>query len=433
MSIKTRRAFFYSLVALFLIAGTVVILHSRGVRFDIKSLEFVKTGGIYISSHPVATSIFLDGESVENKSGLFQRGTLLTNLMPGDHEVKITETGYLDWHKKVEVLPGEVSVLDTVVLPTGQSPLAIQLGQFQNFDLVADHLILEQDGGVTLDGSWVFGHKIVGLADSGSLLTKSDETGNYYLTNGFDPEDGINLSLKFNDLKETRLGLPGFVQLKELSFLPNSDKRFYAVTQNALYLLDIGRESLDLITTDYENFNYQTDGTLVWNTADAIYSFSPVFRNQVELSNTNEFIGVNPKFKKLTKVNGGWLLLSGTGELNYLSRDSKLITDSAADFWVAPNNNRVAVMKNDGVLFAYNLTTQESFLDIGQGADQLIWYKDAAHVLVLNGGGIYFRDISVGEPVNSYQLAEGVQKFKYDAVTEKIYFSKDSGIWEVQI
>jgi hypothetical protein len=424
---------FFFLIILFLVVGTLVILYSRGIRLDIKNLGFVRTGGIYISSQPSRALISLNGEERENKSGALQRGTLLTNLLPGTYELAISQEGYSNWNKEVEVLPGEVSVFDTVILLSNANPEIVKPGQFTNFDIASGHFAFEGDGGVTLDNLQVFGHEIIELTDGGSLLTRSKNTGNYYLTDESDIENGLNISLIFNNLKEDRLNLPGFIQLKKLIFLPNNDRRFYAATENALYLLDVGRPSLELITTEYNNLNYQSDGTLVWTVNNFVYNFNPTFRNQTEPLDFDKLGIAGHNFIKISKVDNGWLFLDNAGELSYASREFQLIASGISDFDVASNGNLIAITDSAGELFIYDLSTRERFAGIGQRIDQFSWYEDANHILVLENGNIYFRDISAGVPINSYKLAEGVTKFKYDEREKRVFFSKSDGIWEIKL
>jgi len=433
MSIKTRRILFYFLTGFFVVAGTLVILYSRGIRFDPENLDFVKTGGIYVSSQPNRASIFLDGEEQRNKSGLLQRGTLLTNLIPDTYEIAIRQDGYRDWRKNVEVKPGEVAVFDTVVLPADIAPGAIKYGQFDNFGAAPGYLALEGGGGVTLNGAEVFGHHIIALTESGSLLTQSKNTGNYYLTNEFNAENGLNLTLIFNNLKEDRLGLPGFVQLREAAFIPDSERQFYVATENALYFLDTANLDLQLITSDYDAADYQSDGTLVWTTNDSLYRFNPVLRNQAEPLSLAEANLANKHFIRIQRNNGGWLLLDADGNLTYLERESRLIAENVSDFSVDPDGKRIAVLDNLQNLWVQDLNTGEQFTGLGQGVSQFFWYEDSAHLVVLEQNDVYFRDISMGAPVSSHRLADNVLRCTYNTAEKEIVFLNHDGVWSTRL
>lgn len=416
-----------------MVAGTLVILYSRGIRFDSENLGFVKTGGIYVSSQPSRASILLDGKEQKNKSGLLQRGTLLTNLVPDTYEVVIRQDGYRDWRKNVEVKPGEVAVLDTVVLPADIAPEAIKYGQFDNFGTASGYLALEGGGGVTLNGAEVFGHQIIALTEDGSLLTQSKNTGNYYLTNEFNAEDGLNLTLIFNNLKEDRLDLPGFVQLQEIVFVPDSERRFYAATEDALYFLDTANLDLQLITTDYDTADYQSDGILVWTADDSLYRFNPVLRNQAEPLNLAESDLAGRRFTRVQRNNGGWLLLDADRNLTYLERESRLIAKNVSDFSVDPDGKRIAILDNLQTLWVQDLNTGEQFTDLGQGVSQFFWHEDSAHLIVLEQNDVYFRDISIGTPVSSHKLADNVLRCTYNAAREEIVFLNRDGIWSIKL
>ncbi|MDD5710552.1 MAG: hypothetical protein PHV43_00395 [Candidatus Colwellbacteria bacterium] len=434
MSIKTRRVLFYSLVILFIVVGTLVILNSRGLRLDIQNFGFVRTGGIYIGSEPARASIWLNGEEQKNKSGVLQRGTLLTNLLPDTYEIAVRQDGFWDWHKRINVTPGEVSVLDSVVLLAKSEPKNIKFGKFIDFDIVQGSLALENNNGVTLNDTPTFGHEIVRITDGGSLLTQSKNTGNYYLTDKLDAQSGLNISLIFNNLKEDRLGLPGFVQLQGVDPIPNNEDQFYVSTENALYLLDIDRLNLELITTAHEIAGYQPDGTLAWVANGLLYGFNPIFRNRTEPLDLAKFELAGRNFTKISKTDDGWLLLDKNGELNYISHERRnVIANDISGFETAAKNNRVAILSNEGELWIYDLDTGEQFTGLGDEVDQFSWYTDTAHIIVLENGSIYFRDISMGTPVSSYELAKNASKFIYAAEEKKIFYTDAEGLWSIAL
>ena len=89
MPIKVRKILFLTLTIIFVLMGTILVLYSRGARFDFKNWEIVQTGGIYLKTEPVDVEIQVDGEPVKNKSGLLQSGTLINNLKPGTYKIFI--------------------------------------------------------------------------------------------------------------------------------------------------------------------------------------------------------------------------------------------------------------------------------------------------------------------------------------------------------
>ncbi|MFH1694737.1 MAG: hypothetical protein ABH880_03215 [Patescibacteria group bacterium] len=396
---------------------------------DFENFDLVRTGGIYLSSNPSQASISLNGEFQNNKSGILQKGTLITNLVPGEYRVELREEGRFGWIKNLDVVSGEVSVFDTIVLLKNPDPQILKEGLFTNFDAKGPHLALEVNGSVQLDGTQVLGHRIISLTESGTIITKSDQTSNYYLASVFNPEEGLNLSLIFNNLKESRLGLPGVLQLKRVLPIPNKDKLFVVSTDKAIYLLDIDRPNIELLTSSYDYFDLQDNGTLVWVDGSTLHSFNFLLRNDSEVLDLGDKGLV---VKKIARINEGWLILEG-GVLSIRSGENIIPLGNATDFTISPSGDKIAVLDGGRNLYVYNPKTKLTFSGLGQAVENIVWYEDEAHIFVLEGGALYFRDITKGLPVNSFELDKGVSKLVYRRGENKVFISKESGIWEIQL
>ena len=433
MSIKTRRTLFYCLTALFLILGTLTVLYSRGIRLDHGGFGIIRTGGIYISSQPEGASIFLDGKKQENKSGILQRGTLISNLLPGDHELLVSQEGYLDWKKNTVVKSGEVSVFDSVVLLSNAEAQVFRAGRFENFDFINGHLVLESSAGITLDEATVRGDEIVSLTDSGSLITRDNNTNSFYLTSNLTPEDSLDLTALFNNLKENRLELSGYVQPLQILLASNNDRWLYVITKRAIYLMDVRKPDLELLALDYANLNHQRDNILIWTKEGVVYNFNPTFHNQGQPL-VLEGTGINePELARIAKFNDGWLFLDKTGELKYYTNILELLATGVSAFELSSADNRIAIIKSGGELYIRDFDTGVEINGLGKGVNQVGWYKDAAHVFVLEGQQLYFRDITRDMPINSHKLADGVPEFIYDREEQFVLTLTDEGIMKIPL
>ncbi len=116
MTLKTRRFVLCALVLVFLFAGTGLVLYAQGWRLNFETFAPTRVGGIYIRSFPAEANIFLDGEEVENKSGLIQSGTLVNNLFPRSYRLSLTASGFKSLERNVSVQPSLVTEADTLVL-----------------------------------------------------------------------------------------------------------------------------------------------------------------------------------------------------------------------------------------------------------------------------------------------------------------------------
>ena len=123
MTRSTRRIFFYSAVALFVLLAPVLIAYSIGYTFrpDTRSLE--RTGGIFIKSKTPRISIFLDGIFIKETS-YFSGGALLTEIVPGTHRLRLEKANYHPWSATIHVEPELVTDLRNILLITNPVVIA---------------------------------------------------------------------------------------------------------------------------------------------------------------------------------------------------------------------------------------------------------------------------------------------------------------------
>lgn len=112
---KTRRIIFYVLALVFLIAGPLLVAYSLGLTFNFSTAHFEQTGGIFIKSKTPRMSVFLDGALIK-ETGLFTGSTLLPDLAPGTHLVRLEKPDFRSWSKTIRVAPAEVTELRNIIL-----------------------------------------------------------------------------------------------------------------------------------------------------------------------------------------------------------------------------------------------------------------------------------------------------------------------------
>lgn len=115
MKRSTRRIIFYLLVFLFAVVGPLAVLFSLGYTFSPATVTFETTGGIFIKSDTPRTSVFLDGAFVR-ETGFITGSTLLTDVTPGTHLVRMEKLSFRPWAKTVTVVPTEVTEFRDVFL-----------------------------------------------------------------------------------------------------------------------------------------------------------------------------------------------------------------------------------------------------------------------------------------------------------------------------
>lgn len=115
MSRKKRRLIFYSLTLIFLIAGPLIVAYSFGYAFNFSTARFNQTGGIFIKSKTPRLSVFFDGVFVK-ETGIFSGSTLLPDITPGTHLLRLEKQDFHPWSKTIRVAPAEVTELRNILL-----------------------------------------------------------------------------------------------------------------------------------------------------------------------------------------------------------------------------------------------------------------------------------------------------------------------------
>lgn len=123
MKKRTRRFFFYSLLAIFIIAAPFLLASSFGYTINFTTQAVESTGGIFIKSRIPRLSIFLNGAFIK-ETAFFSGGALLTDIPPGAHLVRLEKSGFIPWSKTVLVEPIRVSEFRNILLVPSPLPVA---------------------------------------------------------------------------------------------------------------------------------------------------------------------------------------------------------------------------------------------------------------------------------------------------------------------
>jgi len=116
MKLKRNVILSIPFLIIFAIAAPVVILYSRGYRYDLKRKRLTKTGVIFVNSSPKGASIILNDKPLKTSwydkllvyKKLFKitqrRGstpTTIDNLIPDKYKVVIEKDNYQKWQKRL--------------------------------------------------------------------------------------------------------------------------------------------------------------------------------------------------------------------------------------------------------------------------------------------------------------------------------------------
>ncbi|WKZ31432.1 MAG: PEGA domain-containing protein [Candidatus Dojkabacteria bacterium] len=97
--------------ALIIISGTLIVfLYANGYRFNREEGTLDKTGVISISASPYRSEIYLDGKPIGRTP------KTVSSLKAGVHTVRITNDGFHDWYKEVDVKVEKSTPISAILL-----------------------------------------------------------------------------------------------------------------------------------------------------------------------------------------------------------------------------------------------------------------------------------------------------------------------------
>lgn len=113
---RFRRFIFWIFVGFFIVASIIAILFAEGLRLNLKSLKFIKTGGIFIKTSQSGAKIYVNDKFIEKTTGLLNYSRLVSGLIPGHYNIFVYKEGYYPWNKTIEVKNGLVVEINHILL-----------------------------------------------------------------------------------------------------------------------------------------------------------------------------------------------------------------------------------------------------------------------------------------------------------------------------
>lgn len=240
MKRSTRRIIFYFLVLLFAGATPILVGYSFGYTFDFSRAEFAPTGGIFIKSMVPRIRVLLDDAFIK-ETGLFTGSTLIGDISPQDHVVRLEKDGYHSWSKTVGVQPYIVTELRSVLLVPDPVRSATTSPDVRARILASTTqnaaLSLDAGGRLTMKGK--DGSKVI--ASNVHSFGATEDAVLFVEDNGFFARyDSANETL-------TTVGRPGFyLTTSRLRFFPSPSGLYAGVIDNSggLFLFDAARNEI---------------------------------------------------------------------------------------------------------------------------------------------------------------------------------------------
>ncbi|MBI4119229.1 MAG: hypothetical protein HY456_00090 [Parcubacteria group bacterium] len=422
MSLKARRIIFYLLTLLFFVSGAVAVFYSNGWRPNLATLTWRETGSIFLRSTPIDADLLLDGKAVENQSWILQSGTLISGLSSDSYEVRISKNGYSPWSKRLVVRPLIVTEASHVILPPESLP-ASTVKRAEDF-WMRNGAVITKDEMQRLEAvDW--------LSDGQSAIFYRKEDDTYYEAKIDGLDSFLNLSVLFENLKESRLSLPGIVPIAAVKPHPFDTNKFIIASRNALYTMDVLRFTIEIIADNAVSDVAADESRIFWIEKDGLWTYNLILKTKSKIADLSL-----PARKVILAPDGAHFALLmeddslTTGRLN----DSRLtsIAPYAQQAVFSPDGKKIAFTDAGGRINVYFLEDivgdiqkkagETSVLEINRGsASNLIWHQDSFHLFAQAGGALLFTEIDERPPLNSYILKDGISKYAYDPKGGALY------------
>lgn len=103
---KIKTLFFWTLVAMFFVTSSALILYSFGYTFSFDKRIFVHAGSITIKTNPQNVNVEINNYSVTKKLNRINNSFHISGVYPGEYMLKVSAPGFNTWSKKVSIHSG---------------------------------------------------------------------------------------------------------------------------------------------------------------------------------------------------------------------------------------------------------------------------------------------------------------------------------------
>ncbi len=397
-----RKIFFWAVFLLFAVSTPLVIMHSKGYRFDSQRGIFVYSGAITLKTAPSGVRVFLNDREQPSKSlDIINNSLTLNGLKPGTYRVRAEMDGYQEWEKEVEVHSGLSSEFWNVVL----APDNLQPKRFDSLSGM-DRFFPSPSGqniaAVRKNGDAFELWTIDGQRDKSTLLYSAEnmafpEKSNENIEWG-SGEDFVLCPILRGDKKDYLIAdakndspalfisdLSGLDNISRARWSPKDKNVVYFLSgrddrkSSGLYRLDLGTKKTDLILDGIVTYNFSSGDLYFLKDNNVLFVSNLDGQNAVQLVS-------NP-------VTEG-----------YVDLESRLI---------AYDKNRQALITADGALFVHNNGEEDTVKKLSDNVKSVQFSDDGKKMLFWNENEVdvlFLRKWDV-QPVRAENEIQQISRF----------------------
>lgn len=452
-----RTILFFSFTGLSVLASILIIYYSQGYRIDFENRKITLTGGLFIGTTEAGTRILLDGEFKKQTDFLLKRA-LISNLLPGEYEVRLEKTGFIPWEKKLRIDPELVTEARNILL-VSQDPRQeeIATGTVSEFTISPDGkriALLTEFGRI----------EIIDLKDSRPRQTFGlDRSSTYNILGWAENPDQILLRKTQGDKNSLQVFSLPEGSLASIPFLPSlRNAHWYTAEKMIVEYLSPpqGEKTLALVhaTSGAIEKILLKDYATYYFTDDLIYFVEKGSRTlwRYDIDNSS-LIQISPHtFRRSSdetsytiKKVGQHIAVNENGSL-YLTTDEGVfekIQENVRDFHFSSSAKTLLFWTSSElwVLFLEDVHIQpfrnkgDAILitRFGESIGEAIWYsEDNEHIIFKVGNAIKITELDGRNRRNTVDLATSDStdaNLFYNARDEHLYFRNSEGIQRIKI
>ncbi|MBU4348025.1 hypothetical protein KJ671_00770 [Patescibacteria group bacterium] len=455
MTLKIRRLTFYFLSIVFIILAFVIIPYSNGWRFDIKTFNFVKLGGIYLEVEPIESQIKIDDLSIQRMSNFMKSGILITNLFPKKYNISVKKEGYQSWSRNVIVKPSLVTQIHPIILLPQLYEKEILAEDIINVFPGKNYLILKNKYGILkINDKIIKGEEFVAWINNDKLaLTLNKITNTYFVIDVDQKNTALNINLIFENLKYQK-SINDICKINKILKHPFDKNKLIISTDQALYSLDFNRFSLEIIkngqparTTDVvQSGGYNLLGIsnkeIFFADRNNLYSYDLYKKETISILQQKNLSGleISPdnKFIAIIDNNDKLLLIDYQNPVPL----RKLEESNVSYFKFSPDSKKISIVNNDNTikvffigddyeLFNKKLFSLSSFkIGLLDNLLPITWHSSSSYLFVKYPISLYFLEINDNLPINLQLVDASAEKYFYNSDTEDIYLLEQQKLYK---
>ncbi len=428
MTLRTRKVLFYGLVALFLVVGGGITLYAQGWRLDLATFRTEKVGAIFIRSYPTDAQIFINGKSIQNKSGFLSPGTFVSDLFPKNYTITLKEKGYDAWSEAAPVMPSMVVQMKYAVLVPDTGTNVATSATVQNFFEAGGNIIATDAASSAI--LWR-GKKIA----SGAIVSHGTNLKNFIY------QTAAGSDVLYDLTEATTTNLTPILRsigatpktITSLTIDPYDETRVVMQTPQNISAIDLGNSNniIDIAAAPRGQMLQPplaiSSSLFAWTQFTAASDTSRVaIYDKFSGNVTDNSLVVPGAIKELKWIDGGSLgIIESDGSLYRYDVSAEQLTklaDDVRDFFPTTDGTELAVLEYHSIeVLSFNTTDYYRFNPPQVGDIQsLAWYKDGTHFFVYYPDHVSFLDLQDIGLRNLTTVSLG-SAFFYDTQENRLY------------